>query len=325
MDLIRTDQNLTDIRVILDGKLDFESSKDVNKCEFQFETLIEDNSLELGDYVYVSNTEYGGRVDTQKIDTGKGIITSSGRTWRGILGSKIIEPLEGEDYYVLTGDLNENISGIITKCTLQEIFEVDDSETTSITYKFPRYINAYSGIINMLNDNGYKLNIIKHEGSPKVTLSAVPINDYSNSSEITSDFFDFIIEKKTAAVNHVIGLGGGELAERLVINKYIQSDGTIGDTQYYFGKDEITTVLDYPNAESLEDLEKSTIQRLKDEAVSNSLEISSSGDLNADMGDKFTAVDITTGTSITQYVTDKIVTIQNDVVKIDYEIGDQIK
>lgn len=323
MDITIMDSNLIDMGVVNDAPFDYESSTDGKKCTFQLNTLIDDDMVALGDYVYIEGTEYGGRIDQQKINTGKGVVTSTGRTWRGILDSKIIEPDEGEDYYEITGDLNYIIGQILTKVDLDGLFEEILDETTTITYKFGRYVTAYYGIIKMLAENGYKLSLTWGHG--KVIVGAIPIVDYSNEQELTSDLFDFTIQKNTAPVNHMIGLGSGDLSQRLVVHKYVQADGSIGDTQYYFGTDEITKIYDYPNAESLEELEVNTVDELKKYSVSDSFEVDTNNDLDADIGDKFTAHDVTTGLSVTQYVTDKIVNIENDVVKVSYEIGDAIK
>lgn len=326
MDLIFTNDNLQDVGVVMGGLFDYEASTDKDKCVFELNTTIADNVLALGDYVYISGTEYGGRVDMQKVDTAKGVITSSGRTWRGILGSKILEPPTGQAYYTVTGDLNANLADIIEKIDLDGMFAVDDTVTTTKTYTFSRYIDAYRGIMSMLSDNGYKLRLIWRDDLHKVMLSAVPIVDYTNASEISSDLFDFIIQKSIAPVNHMIGLGSGELTSRQIVHKYLQQDGTIGDTQYYFDDDEIVAIYNYPNVESLADLERQTTDALK-EAISGteSVEVDSNTELNADLGDKFTAHDITTGLSITQYVIDKIVNIENDTARISYDVGEAIK
>lgn len=323
MDITIMDKNLIDVGVIQDAPFDYESSTDGKKCTFQITTLIDEKMVKLADYFYIENTEYGGRVDMQKIDTGKGVIASSGRTWRGILDSKVITPDPGDDYYEITGDLNYIIGQVITKVGLTSLFEADNTETITITYKFGRYVTVYYGIIKMLAEQGYKLSLVWAHG--KVVLKALEITDYSDESELTSDHFDFIIQKNTAPVNHMIGLGSGELSQRLVVHKYIQADGSIGDTQHYFGLDEIVDVLDNPNAESLEELELNTIDALSRSSVSDSIDVNTTDDLQADIGDKFTALDVTTGLSVTQYVTDKIVNIDNDVVKVSYEIGDAIK
>ena len=324
MDLIYTDNLMRDIGVVTNGNFDYESSTDKDKCTFEISTTIEDNVLSLGAYLYSPNNEYGGRVDSIKIDTAKRSLTANGYTWRGILGKKIIEPEQGQAYYTLTGDLNANISDILTKTNLTDLFIASTQSTITVTYKFSRYIDVYTGIIKMLAAFGYKLTLSWNENSRKMVLEAVPLIDYSNQREITSDLFNFTIQKNSLPTNHLIGLGKGELTSRQVVHKYLQGDGTIGDTPYYTGKDEITEVYDYPNAESLEELETSTTERLKELSVSDSMEIKSAGDLNADIGDKFTALDTTTMVTVTQFVIGKIVVMDGDITKIDYEVGGKI-
>lgn len=325
MDLIYSDNSRRDIGVLINFTLDYEESVKSSECTFEIKMPLLKNQLSLGDYFYAENgDELGGVVDAQEINTSSRIITSTGRTWRGILGSKILQPAEGDDYLTLTGDLNNIINQIVTLIGLDEVFEVSENETISKTYKFDRYVDAYSGIIKLLKTFNYKLKIYWDAHEHMTILEAVPITDFSNETEISSDLFDFKIKKTALSTNHMIGLGTGQLSARQVVNKYIQEDGSIGDTPYFIGSNEIVDVYDYSNAESLEDLEEKTIERLRSKSVKDSLEVKNKGNLNADIGDLITATDINTGISVTQYVINKIITIKNDVIAIDYEIGDKI-
>ncbi len=330
MDIIYMNSAFQDIGIVKDCAFDHEASTNVSKCTFQIATTVDDNVLNIGDYFYITNgntgTEYGGHIEEIKIDTAKGIATLSGRTWRGILGGKILEPDPGEDYYTVSGDLNANIREIISRVGLTDIFEGALSTSISVNYQFKRYVNAYNGILAMLSNNGYTLSLTWNQTAHKVILEAVEVINYSNESELTSDLFDFIIKKSGSPINHIIGLGSGNLAARQVVHKYLQEDGTVGDTQFYFGKDEIAEVYDYPNVESLEDLEENTASELKERMrQAESLEIKTNDDLHASIGDCFTAHDVVTDISITQYVVDIITTIENDIVQVNYEIGDAIK
>ena len=47
-----------------------------------------------------------------------------------------------------------------------------------------------------------------------------------------------------------------QLSARDVLHLYVQYDETIGTTPYYTGIDDISDVLDYPNAESSADLKR---------------------------------------------------------------------
>lgn len=324
MDLIYTDETMRDVGVVINGNIDYESSAKADKCTFEVSTTINENVLSLGAYLYTDGEEYGGHVDAIKIDSERGVLAASGRTWRGILGTKIIEPAAGQAYYTLTGDLNANISAILTKTGLTELFAASAETSITATFKFDRYTDVYSGIIKMLAASGYKLTLAWDRTLRKMVLRAVERVDYANQTEITSDLFNFTIKRNCSPVNHVIGLGQGELTARQVVHKYLQADGTVGDTPYYTGKDEIASVYDYSSVESLEELQTKTAERLKDLAVSDSMEIKSAGDLNADIGDKFTALDTTTKMSVTQYVVGKIVTMDGDITKIDYEVGGKI-
>ena len=322
MDLNHANKNGVDQGALLEYYLDLEESFSSENGDntFQLECSIASNVVKKEEYIYVEGTEYGGIIDSVKLDTQKGTLYFKGRTWRGILESKIISPETGSDFLVVSGDLNEALSSIIKSVNLTGLFAVP-TEMSGITvsnFRF-RYCDAYEGIIKMLSQNGAKLHIEWNKG--RVVISAVPIVDFSQEKEISSDLFDFVIEETQHTVNHMIGLGKGELSARQVVHKYIGVDGNITDKQYYFGNDEIMMKYDYPNCESLEELEEKTAEKLLQEAVDSKVKITAY-DLQADIGDKFTATDVVSGLSVTQYVVNKIITIRNGTIKINYKVGD---
>ena len=95
MDLIYTNANLVDQGVFLDYELDLAFGADENN----FECRIPANShcCEAGSLLYMEGTEYGGIVDSIESDSENDEVVYRGRTWHGILGSKVILPLqEGE-------------------------------------------------------------------------------------------------------------------------------------------------------------------------------------------------------------------------------------
>ena len=319
MDLIYSNNNV-EIGVLQKFALDFESSTDKDKNTFEVECPIDSNPLNIGYYIFVENSEIGGIIDSIKLDTAKQLAYLDGRSWRGVLGSKILEPPLGQSHYVVSGDINDILAEIITKIGLSDLFVADitASGQTVTNYQFARYTDAYTGIVKLLSSLDLKLNIYHYKGF--VHIKAVPINDYTAMSQLTSDTFDFVIQKRNPTANHMIGLGSGELTERMVIHKYLQPDGSISDIQYYFGVDEVVAVYDNSNTESIEDLTASTIEELEKCSVEDSIDIKSYN-LDADLGDKFLAHDNVTGLSVTQYVVDKITNIDEDVVKIQYKVG----
>ena len=83
-----------------------------------------------------------------------------------------------------------------------------------------------------------------------VRLAAVPIVDWSDQLEYGQDNrVDFTTRDNQRGINHLICLGRGELADRLVIHLYLQPDGSIVDTIYYTGVEERTAVFDFSSAE----------------------------------------------------------------------------
>lgn len=95
MDLIYMNAAKEDVGVIADYTFDLAFGADEN----DFECVVDAGShcCEAGFYLYYEGTEYGGVIDSIKVDTDKAEITYIGRTWHGLLESKVIEPLKATD------------------------------------------------------------------------------------------------------------------------------------------------------------------------------------------------------------------------------------
>lgn len=318
MDLIYTNKARVDDGVLKKYKLDYEMNVDAKSNTFDIETILDKYLLNTVGYIYAENSEIGGIVDSRKVDTERKIMHLSGRTWRGLLASKVICPDDGEAYLTVTGTISDVIAEMLERCDVTDLFVASTTLLTDITYKFNRYTDLYSGLSAMLNSVGMRLTTIYKDGTCEI--SAVQITDYTGLEELTSDLFAFTLESTEHTANHMIGLGSGQLEERLVVHKYIQEDGSVGDEQYYFGTDEVTEIYENTNIENIEDLEQETIEALKKSAISDGIKIKSNN-LNAELYDKFSAYDIVTNLRATQYVTRKIVVISNDKATMTYEVG----
>lgn len=97
MDLIYMNANKEDLGVLQDYELDLAFGSDENN----FECTIHAGShcCEAGYYLYAEGTEYGGIIDSISNDTDTNDVTYSGRTWHGILQSKVILPLQENEEY----------------------------------------------------------------------------------------------------------------------------------------------------------------------------------------------------------------------------------
>lgn len=321
MDLIYTNPSREDVGVLLDYDMDLAFGADENDFECTIQAAA--HCCAAGSCLYFEGTEFGGIVDgiTSKSDTKE--VIYSGRTWHGILNSKVLEPDSGEAYLVMTGEANEIIASLLSRMGLKDIFaaSAEDSGLIINSYQMNRYISGYDGIRKMLKTVGGKL-LFNYQGG-KVVLSAVAAHDYSRDEEFNSDLVDLNIKRKYKTVNHLICLGSGELENRLVIHLYADTDGNISQEQTQFGMDEITDVYDHSNAESEDELISGGIDKLKEmwEPAEMSVDFGATDD-SYDVDDIVGAADNITGVSVAAAITKKIVTIKNGQITISYKVGE---
>lgn len=324
MDLIYTDKNHWDVGVLHDYTFDLAYGSDENNFELTITT--DNHCCEKGSLVYIEGTEYGGIVDGLKVITKNDELIYKGRTWHGVLASKILKPDAGADYLVLSGEANTVIDAIIKRCGLTKMFAAssEDSGLTISNYSMNRYIDAYSGLTKMLESVSAKLKFAVNEHG-MVIVQAVPSVDYTQDEQFDSDLVEMEIETSSATVNHLVCLGTGELAARQVIHLYTDRNGNISTTQTFTGLDEVEAVHDYPNAESLEELTNSGKEKLAEYAVSNNVVIDFPTEQYIyDVGDIVGAKENVTGISAAEKITKKIVTISGGKVNIEYKVGETV-
>ena len=306
MDLIVTDANGIDQGVLRGYTLDEAYGADEN--DFTLTVPVSSHILSAGCRWYLEDvqdgqcigTEYGGIVDSIATDTGAQTVTYSGRTWHGVLESRVIAPDSGQDYLYVSGDANDVLRMLIERIGLSGLFTVseDVSEVQIAGYQFPRYVMGYSGICDMLYKNGGKLTMA-HVGQ-HVVLSAVPYCDYSNDEEWDSSQIDLSMKQSLRPVNHLICLGQGDLKDRAVIHlftdegggvqPYAVTDHPLQDSDYIldtsqkvlFGLDEVVDVYDYSSAEVRTNYLPLTVQPADwASAYSDYYELSEGGDYDA--------------------------------------------
>lgn len=323
MDLIYTNKDWEDEGVLKDYAFDLAFGADENDFEV---VIVDDNHCcAAGSMLYIEGTEYGGIVDGIKVVTKDNALTYMGRTWHGVLESKIIEPDSGEDYLVLNGEANAVIGTILSRVGLGGLFSAsaEDSGLTITNYAMNRYVAAYTGIKKMLSEVSGKLCFDFNRG--KVVLSARKAVDYSKDEEFNSDQVEMEIEKYYNRTNHLICLGKGDLADRQVVHLYVDADGNISTTQTFFGLEEIAAVYDYSNAESLEELTKGGIEKLEEYAPKDAVNMNFDSEKTVyDIGDIVGASENKTGIFATEKITKKIVTIKDGQVNIEYKVGEVI-
>lgn len=336
MDMIYTNAKRVDQGVLLDYEMDLAFGADENN--FECTVAYASHCCEAGSFLYMEGTEYGGVVDTIQSKSDTKEVIYSGRTWHGILGSKIILPLQaGESstgsvtlkttdadgktivgrYLIISGDANACLQFLLDRLELSAMYKAADvaAEVSINKFQFDRYTDAYSGIVKMLSSAGLKLKIMYSNGM--VELSAVEKYDYSKDEEFDSDLVEVSVKKAYKTVNHLICLGKGELESRTVVHLYTDAQGNISQTQTLFGCDEYVSIYDYSAVESEEELISSGKDKLKALWKQDKISIDFDESMDTyDVGDVVGAVDNITALAISATITKKIVTIKNGQITI---------
>lgn len=316
-ELIVTDASHVDQASLEDFTLDAAWGADENDFELTVDRLID-----AGSYVYFDGGECGGVVDSLKdsLKDGRSTLTYGGRTWHGMLADKILEPDKGKDYLTVSGTASTVIGSLISRVGLDAVFDAVDAPTagaqTIKSYQFDRYVDAYSGLRKMCAASGLKLRLAYASG--KVRVWAEPAAHYGDS--IDSDLIDFDVTRTWRKPNHMIGLGKGELRNRIVSHWYADSKGNVTQTQTFKGLDEIAQVYDYSSAEA-DELAKNTKKKLQDLQSEGEVKVAVHEDsgIAFDVGDTVTARDNLTGITVNATISKKIVKVSGGVMSVDYE------
>lgn len=313
-------QQKEDIGTLLDYTFDLAYGYDEN--DFNLTVNTNNHVCEAGYIVYIEGTEYGGVIDRIRVNTKTDELVYIGRTWHGILETKIFQPDDGEDYLICNGEANSVIASLITRVGLGDLFRAssDISEVVINNYSMNRYIKGYSGLKKMLASFNGKLKVNFQEGF--VVLSAEPLIDYSQDDEFDSSQIDFDIEKNYKCTNHVICLGKGDLAERQVIHLYADEDGNISHTQTQFGLNEVCDTYENSNSESIEELEQGGTDLLKESWNTDSLQVDFDGAKNYDIGDIVGARENTTSIVMAKPIIKKIISINKEIITIQHKVGE---
>lgn len=318
------DIEYTDVNRVKEGSMKYYNCdlEIGGKNDFEINMNIKNDCMVEGSLWYVNDTEYGGIVDKIRINTEKETVTYCGRAWRGILQKKIIRPAKGQDYYEVTGDANDILKQVIKDIDLIDLFSIPEYKSgINITYKFDRYCDAYSGLMKMLFKNNMKLQIRMIKDI--LTIEAVPILDLSEKYEYSDDYgMKVILENDNSGINHLICLGQGELAQRTVIDLYVDAEGNIGNKQVFFHEKEIAEIFDYANSTTAEELKEKGIENLEKTKSKNTISATFQK-LDVDVGDLVGGKNRYTGRTVKETVTKEIVKIKNNIETITYRVGEE--
>lgn len=324
MELIYANHDREDIGVLINPELDLAFGEDEN--DFECTVDIENHCCEEGFYIYAEGTEYGGIVDAIEIDSGEDIVSYTGRTWHGMLASKVL-PLG----FTVEGDAADCIKTILDTINLAPLF-VASEEPRGVqieAYTLDDYTDAYTVLRDVLKTVGLRLNVEYFDGV--VTLSAVPVFDFSDGKEMESDLIEYQMTKTYRKPNHLVCIANSGAAVHL----YIDAEGNVSETQTFFGVEEYTAIGGKPSDkeeertleltdDERESLIESGTKTLEDMQTEDKIDVSFDSDEDAYyIGDIVGAYDSATGISVAEPVTKKILNLARGKAEIEYKVGEK--
>lgn len=318
MDVIWTNPGHVPQGELVSPVLDIQYGDEGNDFELTHSTG--DVRLTDGCLIGVEGTEYGGRVDGIRVEMSDGHAeyTATGRTWHGMLAGKIIQPDAGMNRLVLSGDANNVIRTIISRTGLTDTFAVPSTSSgfTVSSYAFHRYCTAWDGLRMMLTSVGARLSMRFLDGVCR--LEAVESATYGGAD--SDQRVDFTAKRAYTQVNHLIGLGKGELANRAVSHWYADEQGNISQTQSLTGGREICQTYELTTSEGSE-LSDKTRDKLKELWAQGTVELALPDDLNLHVDDHVKAYDATTGISVDSPIVRISMKLKNGIPQVSYETG----
>ena len=316
MDIILANKTLDEQGVIYtDYSLDFDTT---DTMDYKL-TATRDiyDKLSTATYLYIPGTEYGGIIDSITHSTSDDSIAASGRSFRGLLNSKIIAPDSGQDYKVVSGNLAKILDSIFKDNNLDYLYMIDPNLTwiTLSNYQIARYCSVLYLLNALEGKTGLNLYLVWSTKYHKVVITyRQPIDWTSKSLYVQADI---TTTKTLHKINHLICLGSGELKDRMRVDLYADTQGGISTVQSIVGADEYTQVYDYPNAKDMDDLKTSGTAKLKELIEDTPLEVEVKDGAYA-VGDIVGGYDDLMQIKTKATISNVVVNVENDVISYTF-------
>lgn len=308
-DIIATDDALVEVGTLRGASLDLVLG-DTNDFQLEF-----GRPIPRGSIVFVEGTELAGVIDDVETVSTSRVVTHTGRTWPGILDTRVVRPPSGSDYYEFSGDANEVIAALVDDCDLGGIFSTPDKMSgIRLTGKAARYASLWEVLLSATSAVGARPSCSWDGTRLRLTAVRSRVVEVDAASEAAVR-----IRHGGRPVNHLVCLGGGELSNRVVIDLYADEDGNVSTMQSIFGPGVVEEVYDYSSADDVELMEGGTKRLLELQERSPVSLDSSSVRGNVALLDVIAASDDRTGVSATATVTRVVARHEDGILKVTYE------
>lgn len=272
--------------------------------------------ISRGSAIIVDGTGWGGIVDGISSTTTESRRTVSGRTWAGVLASRVIKPPQGAAYLEFDGDAHDVMRSIVVACDLSWLFHVPAAQSgIHVAGRFDRYTDAASGLRKALRRAGARLDC-RWDGAG-VVLSCAPIATVEVDALLTP-----IAMRDSRHVNHLVLLGSGELEDRLVLDVYADGQGGVSQEQSLFGADLVEAVHELSGISDPDELLGEGLAKLSEMQASSPVEMSLEGIRSGlEVGDLVHASNDSTSVEATAEVTRVVVKIEGGRVSTTFDCG----
>lgn len=314
--LIVTDAHGTPVAAVTDYDLDLAYGRGEDAENAIASLKIYDGTrLENGSLVWLQGTEYGGIIDrvTDRMTGGSAVLDYAGRTWSGILQGKVLQPDSGSDYLTVSGDTGSVLGLILRRVGLDHLMTAT-GDSTPVSYQFGRYVSAWDGLCQMLDQSQRRL--VFAADNDMIDVSAAKIVDWDSDS----DLIDFTAERDYRRTNHMIGLGQGDLQNRQIVHWYADAAGHVSKTQSLTGLDEITAVYDANNDDATA-LDADTQKQLQQLQGQGQVSVTVHDGVRLGLGDIVHGQDRRSGITVSAAITKIIVKVTDGMLAVSYEVG----
>lgn len=247
--------------------------------EKDFQIKSPDPVIPIGGYWYIQDTEYGGIVDAFHTDSDDEQIEYSGRSFRGILDSHIVDvkglertipdsmtvPLDSggaidDDSTMLVATISDCFRELVTD--FGDLFEVDEPDTDeSISVTVPDYTikagtTVYEALMGLARSIDFTFTL-EYRKDKKIHITPILIQDYTDYLRGSKfDGLGFQTEISTNVVNHLVCTAFSDETKELYqihffadenggIQPYATVANPIKDSQYILDKrNQILTGID---------------------------------------------------------------------------------
>lgn len=329
MELTFTDASLNDLGILDYTSCDFASGIDEN----DFDIVLADSSgvPAEGAFVYDESGGVGGVVRGYESERSTGLLHVIGDTWTGLLDRYVLVPSEGA-YFSVSGDLNACIRALLSQIGAPSLFKASSSSSgVSVSHTFQgrhdatqrdtgRFMGGWAALWQLVSEHGCKCRLSWKPERRRIVVSGFRRADYTDAESLDAGVANVHVSRERP-VNHLVCLGRGEGADRLVRHLYADRVGNVSESQSLKGLDELADVYDDGGADDEEKLISDGRKKLKELfAKSQTVRIGVGAEgASFELGDLIGGTDSKTGVSASAIVTKKVVECEGGATSITYE------